>query len=140
MVGATLGALIPSPWLAVPIAITSHFVLDRTPHWQETLAPYVPTRRTYVRIIFDLALAGMLVSLIASWYPDRAAMVWLGATAGNLPDLDTLTVLLPGLRRGPVQWFWDWHCRIQRETNQLIGVYTQLAVIVLCLVLANTMR
>ena len=61
---------------------------------------------------------------MASWQPDRIAAVWLGAAAANAPDLDTLTVLLPSLRRGPVQRFWDWHCRIQRETSQLAGVYT----------------
>jgi hypothetical protein len=116
--------------------VGSHFVLDSIPHWQETLAPYNPTRRTYVRIIFDLMLAGLLVGLMASWQPDRIAAVWLGAAAANAPDLDTLTVLLPSLRRGPVQRFWDWHCRIQRETSQLAGVYTQLATIALCLGLA----
>ncbi len=136
VVGAAIGALIPSPWLAVPVAVGSHFVLDSIPHWQETLAPYNPTRRTYVRIIFDLMLAGLLVGLMASWQPDRIAAVWLGAAAANAPDLDTLTVLLPSLRRGPVQRFWDWHCRIQRETSQLAGVYTQLATIALCLGLA----
>lgn len=127
--GAAIGALMPSPWLVVPVAIASHFVLDHIPHWQETLAPYTPTRRTYVRIVIDLTLAGLLVGLVASWHPHHTAVVWLGAVAANAPDLDTLTVLLPGLRRGFVQRFWDWHCRIQRETSELIGVYTQLATI-----------
>lgn len=138
--GAAIAVLMPSPWIALPAAVASHFVLDHIPHWQETLAPYIPTRRTYIRIFFDLTLAGLLVGLVASWYPDRAVMIWLGAAAANAPDLDTLTVLVPGLRRGPIQQFWDWHCRIQRETNDLFGVYTQIATITLCMSLAYFMR
>ena len=137
--GAAIGALMPSPWLVVPVAVASHFALDHIPHWQETLAPYTPTRRTYIRIVFDLILAGLLVGLVAGWHSDRTALVWLGAAAANAPDLDTITVLLPGLRRGPVQRFWDWHCRIQRETGELLGVYTQLVTIAACLAVSFAM-
>jgi hypothetical protein len=69
--GAMIGALLPSPLLIVPVAIGSHFILDSIPHWQETLAPYIPTKSTYIRIPIDLVLAVGLVSLIAHWQPNH---------------------------------------------------------------------
>jgi hypothetical protein len=135
--GATIGVLLPTPWLAIPIAIGSHFVLDRVPHWQETLAPYKPTKKTYIRIPFDIALSIGLVLLITTWHPDAAPAIWLGAIFANAPDLDTIVLLIPRLKTGLLQRFWDWHCRIQRETSSLWGLAPQLLVILVGLVISR---
>jgi hypothetical protein len=126
--GAALGALLVNPILVVPVAFGSHFILDSIPHWQETLPPYTPTWKTWTRIPFDLALAVSLVALIAFWLPDRAAAIWMGAVAANLPDADVLLIVLPKLKRGLLAKTYDWHCRIQRETASLWGLVPQLTI------------
>lgn len=129
-VGATLGALIPNPWLVIPIAIASHFILDTVPHWQETLAPYTPTTKTYVRLPIDIALAVGITWLVAQWHPQSVSTVWIGAVSANIPDLDSLLVVIPhALEHSLVKPYWDWHCRIQNETSQWLGVWIQVAVI-----------
>lgn len=135
--GATIGALLPDPLLAIPLAVASHFVLDSIPHWQETLAPYIPTRKTYIRIPLDIALAIGLTMVIAHWHPESASIIWLAALAANLPDLDSIVVVIPRLKTGLIKQFWDWHCRIQRETRSLWGVLTQLIFVISCLVIAD---
>lgn len=135
--GATIGVLIPNPWLFIPVAIGSHFVLDSVPHWQETLAPYTPTKKTYLRIPFDIALSLGLVWLIGTWHPHLASSIWLGAIIANLPDLDTIVLPAPNLKVGLLQRFWDWHCSMQRETSSLWGLAPQVIVIFAGLVVAK---
>ena len=136
--GAAIGALLPNPWLAVPLAIGSHFVLDSMPHWQETLAPYKPTKKTYIRIPLDISLSIGLVLLVSAWHPAATLSIWLGAIFANVPDLDTIVVLVPRLKAGLLQRFWDWHCSIQRETSSLWGLAPQLLVIFVGLIVSRT--
>ena len=131
--GATIGVLVPNPWVAVPLAIGSHFILDRVPHWQETLAPYTPTHKTYVRIPIDLTLSLILVTIVASWHPSAALSVWLGAVFANAPDLDTFTIIMPHLRQGFIARFYQWHSDIQRETSSMWGVATQVGLVIACI-------
>ncbi len=129
MAGAAIGALLPNPIVVIPLSIGSHFVLDSIPHWQETLAPYIPTKKTYIRIPIDIALAITLVWLVAHWQPNHISTIWLGATMANAPDLDVIMVLVPRLKQGLLKKYWDWHCKIQQETSSMWGVLTQLIVI-----------
>ena len=126
-----------NPLLVIPVAIGSHFILDSVPHWQETLAPYIPTKKTYVRVPLDIALSAGLVLLISHWNPNATANIWLGAVFANVPDLDSIVVLMPSLKKGLVEKFWDWHCRIQRETSSLWGIAPQLALIIISLIIAK---
>jgi hypothetical protein len=127
--GAALGALIGDPLIVVPAAIASHFILDSIPHWQETMAPYIPTWKTYLRIPIDIGLGIALVIYALSVQPDHAPAILLGALFASAPDLDVITIKLPNLQRGFVKKYWDWHCKIQREVTSLWGVVTQLIVV-----------
>lgn len=127
--GVALGITLGNPVLVIPAALTSHFLLDCVPHWQETLAPYEPTWKSYVRIPIDVALAIGLTIWAAHMQPSCVPAIWAGAIAANIPDLDMVVVPLPAIKRGLMRRYWDWHCRIQRETSSLWGVAPQLAVI-----------
>jgi len=131
--GIALGSLLVNPLLVIPAAIASHFLLDMVPHWQETLAPYTPTRKTYIRAPLDICLAIILTVVATHWQPDHTAAIWLGAFFANAPDFDSIVVILPKLKRGMIRKFWDWHCAIQRETSSLWGILPQLTLMILCL-------
>ncbi len=135
--GMAIGAYLVNPVMVIPAAIASHFLLDMVPHWQETLAPYIPTRKTYIRASLDICLAVGLTTLASHWQPEHTAVIWIGAFFANLPDFDSIVVLVPKLKRGIMHRFWDWHCKIQRETSSLLGVLPQLAVITGCLLLVK---
>lgn len=140
-VGAAIGALIPNPLVAVPLALGSHYFLDTVLHWQETLAPYTPSKKTYLRISLDIPLALGITTLIAYWNPLQTPLIWAGALAGTLPDLDALLVQVPFfLRKGIIKMYWDWHCKIQNETGEWRGVWPQLAVIALALTVSYGLR
>lgn len=137
-VGATIGTLIPNPFVAIPLAIASHYLLDTVPHWQETLAPYTPNKKTYIRVPIDIILAVGATGLIAFWHPANTTTIWGGAVAANLPDLDSFLVYTPQyLKKGILKRYWDWHCKIQNETSEWFGVWTQLGVIICSLLISK---
>ncbi len=139
--GALIGSLVPHPLLAIPLAIFSHYLLDTVPHWQETLAPYTPTTKTYIRVPIDIVLACGITYLFTQWSPDHTTAIWTGAISANVPDLDSFLVFTPELlKKGIIKTYWDWHCRIQQETDQWFGVWTQVGVIGLSLLIGYSLR
>lgn len=132
--GVTLGLVLREPMLVVPVAVASHFLLDSIPHWQETMAPYHPTWKTYVRIPIDFAIGAALIWFALQLHPDAALSIGLGAFFAAAPDLDVLTIILPKLKGKLVTLYWDWHCRIQREVSSWFGVITQLAILTICVI------
>jgi hypothetical protein len=135
--GVALGALIGDPLIVIPAAIASHFILDSIPHWQETMAPYVPTWKTYLRIPIDIGLAIALVAYAIHLQPASLPGILLGAVFASGPDLDVITIKFPRLQRGIIKRYWDWHCKIQREVSSLWGVLTQLIVIATCIIVIH---
>jgi len=127
--GVALGALIGNPIIVIPVAVLSHFVLDSIPHWQETLAPYTPTWKTYARIPIDLAIAAAVLVMGLQLVPVHALGIWLGALFASGADLDVAVIAFPRLKRGIIEKYWDWHCAIQRETASLWGLAPQIAVL-----------
>ncbi len=129
--GVAIGVLVANPVIALPAAIISHFVLDTVPHWQETLAPYAPTRKTYIRIPIDIGIA-IAITLVATFIqPAHAPTVIACALFATMPDLDVLMIPFPRIKKGLLKRYWDWHCAIQHETSSLLGILPQLAVIAL---------
>jgi hypothetical protein len=131
--GATIGALVPIRGVAFSAAVSSHFLLDTVPHWQETLAPYTPHRGTWLRVPIDLTMALAITHAIAR-RSNASRDVWGSALAAALPDIDFLWFLAPSAfeRFGPVRTYVDWHAGIQRETSRLWGLAPQFAVILCC--------
>ena len=127
--GVALGVAIGNPVIVIPVAVASHFILDTVPHWQETLAPYAPTKKTFIRIPIDFAIGGLVVWLALALQPDHAASILLGALFASGADLDVIVIAHPNLKKGLLAKYWDWHCAIQRETSSLWGIVPQVAVI-----------
>jgi hypothetical protein len=136
LTGATIAVLIPNPVLALPLAVGSHFVLDSIPHWQEIFYPYKVTWKTWVRIPIDAILAGTLVYFITQAHPAQQNLIIFSTLFALLPDVDSIAcVWKPSLKVKLFKKFYDWHCKIQRETPSYWGMVTQVLLIILCLLI-----
>ncbi len=95
VVGAAIAFKVANPVLAIPLALGSHFVLEKVPHWN----PHLNTEKTKygkitpqtTRIVFaDAFLAAFCAISIASLaLPDlkRALIILVASFAAALPDL-----------------------------------------------------
>ena len=94
-IGAVIATKIPNPFIAIPLAFLSHFVLEKVPHWNphivtETKKYGMPTKRSITIIAVDVTFALVTGSLIAWQVMPNAkhALTILAASfASVLPDL-----------------------------------------------------
>jgi len=69
-VGIAIATKFPNPWVAIPLAFASHFVLDKVPHWNphlytETQKNGHPSEKSTIIASVDIALSFVLGSTFA---------------------------------------------------------------------------
>ena len=95
VVAAAIAAKVSNPALAIPLALGSHFVLERIPHWNPHLNSElkkfgkISTQSTRI-VIADSALAlsiGSFISLLMLPNFTRALTVFIACFVSVVPDL-----------------------------------------------------
>jgi hypothetical protein len=140
MTGAAIALAVKEPWLAVPLAFASHFVLDYIPHFGfEKFGGYFKHKKGFHRLIrLDaLLLACFLIFLFVSGAPFLA---FICAFVACSPDLAWVYRYSINERFGqfkpkPMNWFNRWHVAIQ--THIMKGFYIEIpyGAAVLCYVI-----
>ncbi len=140
-VGAAIASKIPNPFIAIPLAFVSHFVLDKVPHWNphiitETKQFGRPTNKSTAIIIVDCVLALSLGSAIAlSALPDisRAITILLASFVSILPDLIEFPYFYFKKRDAFYTKWSSFQKSIQVDTTPFWGLLTQIVTIIAAL-------
>lgn len=136
-VGAAIASKIPNPFIAIPLAFTSHFVMDKVPHWNphiitETKQFGRPTNKSTTIIVADCLLALGLGSAIA-WnaLPDRghAITIMMASLASILPDLVEFPYFYFGKKDKFYTKWSSFQKSIQVDTTPFWGLLTQVVTI-----------
>ncbi len=86
--GGIIGALLPQPLLAIPLAFLSHFVLDILPHWGDHPDNHLRTTSNIHRIILIDALLGVTFFLaLLIWQPLNWSVIFVSGAMAQAPDL-----------------------------------------------------
>ncbi|HEX6976743.1 MAG TPA: hypothetical protein VF185_00080 [Patescibacteria group bacterium] len=133
VVGAAIAAKVGNPFLAIPLAFGSHFLLDKVPHWNPHLNTEIKkyghvTKQSKELVIADVALSVLAGGLI-SWHamPDvnQAFVILLGGFAGVLPDvIEGPYFFLKMKSKFILRWI-KFQKSIQVDTTPLPGLLTQ---------------
>lgn len=143
VVGAAIAVKVVNPALAVPIAFTSHFILDSILHWNphtytETMKHGRPTNRSLSIAFVDAAAALVIGSAIAlSQLPNIAlvATVFICCFAAVLSDVIKSPFYLFKKNKGLIKKWVDLERKIQVETpNAFLGISIQLVIIAASLI------
>ena len=84
LTGALIATVVSSPFISLPLAFGSHFVLDALPHFGEN-----PQKRTvYTRIVWvlDACLLALLLLFVLDRSLSDQALILAGAVAALSPD------------------------------------------------------
>ncbi len=127
--GAVIAVTFSSPWLALPAALLSHFVLDAVPHWDYQLK--LAAKRAVMA--GDLLLAAIIILAVAFFAGTFNAPVWVIVACGALavvPD----AMWLPHILRGrpipmgddrPLYYARRFHRWIQWSETKRLGILTE---------------
>ena len=137
-VGAAIATKIPNPWIALPLAFASHFVLEKIPHWN----PHINTElkkngklssNSKAVIATDVVLALFTGFTIANQALPNTAHFWtiiFASFFAVLPDLIEGPYFFLGVKNKFLNAWVKFQKSLQADTDILPGLATQLATFV----------
>jgi hypothetical protein len=130
LTGAAIGLLTGNPWLAIPAAVASHFVLDALPHFglEGDIPKFLRSRGFTVMLASDAILCVLLVAVLALLRPEHWLLASFCAFMATSPDLLWINQYLKARRHllwkpGLIARFSIWSQWFQRP----IGAFVELA-------------
>ncbi len=141
-VGAAIAVGVTNPYIAIPMALGSHFVLDMIPHWNphtytEAVKHGIPTNPTITLTLLDISTAlGLGLWIAYSSLPNTtlAITIVLASFASVLPDVIKYPFFLfKKIRKGKYKKYVDFERSLQNDVEMLPGVLTQLLIAVAAL-------
>jgi hypothetical protein len=135
MVGAAIATHVVNPALALPLALGSHFVLDRIPHWNphlytETQKLGQPSQKSTLIAWVDVGLALGLGLFVASRYlnnPSLVVLILASCLASVLPDLVKWPYYFLKKRGGLQEKWVVFERNLQVNASFWPGMFTQVA-------------
>jgi hypothetical protein len=105
LTGALVGLTVHNPWIALPAALLSHFVLDAIPHYDfpgDELSRLRSKGFLYIQICANAVLCLALVALLSWQQPANWFLAALCAFVAALPDAFSLPKYLYAKRQNTV--------------------------------------
>ena len=137
IVGAAIAYKVVNPALALPLALGSHFVLEKVPHWNphlnsETEKYGKPTKKSTQIVIIDVILSLSAGFFIASKVlPDTGHAITILAACflAALPDIIEGPYFFLGIRSKIIKKWIAFQSSIQSDAPKFLGLTTQLITI-----------
>ncbi len=134
LVGMVLAATIPNPWVSLPLAFLSHFLVDMLPHWN-----WQPDTRplSLLGIVLDLILLEIILARLSFQSPLQLNLA-AGAFFAILPDLVEAPHIFLGFNNRYLKKLYDFQKSIQNRAPVLPGIITQLVLSAICLLILKS--
>lgn len=131
LAGAALAAKIANPYIGLPAALVSHFLMDLVPHWDFGTNWKQKTKRLlWLQSIFDVLLGFGLVLWLFSSRVDPIYL-WTMVIFAQLPDWLEVPSLFLGYDKPPFSWVKDLQTTIHNRLKLPWGLAIQAAVLIL---------
>lgn len=133
IIGAAIATKIGNPLLSIPLAFTSHFVLDMLPHWN----PHINTEkrnggitmRSKVIIATDVIVSlvsGFAIALSAGQNLSHSIYIVAACFAAVLPDVIEGPYFFLGWKSNFVKNWLSFQKSIQVDTTPVVGSIVQI--------------
>jgi len=135
--GAAIAMKIGNPYLAIPLALSSHFLLEKIPHWNPHLNTEMKkyghlTNKTKLIIAVDTTLAlGLGIFIAFKALPDSSLslLVIASSFAAIVPDLLESPYFIFGVKNKYIQKWIVLQKKIQIDATPFWGILTQIIVL-----------
>ena len=141
IVGAAIAAKVVNPAVAIPLAFTSHFLLDMVPHWNPHILTELKrdgkiSKKSKAVISGDVVLALIVGTAIAATALPNTTLfitIMLSSFAAVLPDLIEAPYFFTKYRSKFLESWLKFQKSIQVDADNWSGLVTQFAVSVVAL-------
>lgn len=135
--GIAIAVKTGNPWLALPLSLASHFLLDKVPHWNPHF--YTETQKfgkpkvtsTYLAIADELIAITLTLFMAYSFWPDinKSFLILLCSLLSVLPDQIKIPYFFMNYKKGLFKKWVEFERTIQVEIKPFWGIITQIVVL-----------
>lgn len=86
LTGALIAASVHNPWIALPAAFASHFILDSLPHYGRAGIDLASSFFKHL-LLADMIIAALCLAGILLLRPENSWIILVGGVLGASPDL-----------------------------------------------------
>jgi hypothetical protein len=125
LVGAAITQLPLDPYISIPLAVGSHFILDAVPHWDGS-APRPPFKTRQVLTAGVDYLIGLTLIYFLTLGNPQAPLLFVGAISATLPDIfqGILSIFNYLFKQNLLSGFTRFHVAIQGRLPLIMGLIT----------------
>ncbi len=143
LTGAVIAASVHQVWVALPLALLAHFVIDALPHYGDKYNPAKAFANLKWLLPIDAALAGAVLLSLVFLQPVHWQIIVLGGVLCASPDLLQIPRYIRYLKTGNTAPDTDWLSRFHdfiQWGERSWGIFVELAYAgVLLVLLAKTL-
>jgi hypothetical protein len=141
IVGAAIATKISNPALAIPLAFTSHFVLEKVPHWNPHLDTELKKFGKVTQNSIKIMIVDSSIALLSGFYiaslvlPNlaHAATIIAACFFASLPDVLEIPHIFFHAENKLVMWWFRLQKSIQEDAPIIPGLATQVIVVIAAL-------
>lgn len=132
LIGTVIAAKIGNPYVAIPVAIASHFLCDALPHWDTGYhRAHKSKRKFFIESVLDVILGFVLsFMLIKGFFPaTNLSYAFVIIIMAQLPDWLTAPYLFFEFKFAPFCWVYDLQKKFDTTKDLPWGLVNQVAVV-----------
>jgi hypothetical protein len=140
--GMAIAVKTGNPYIAIPMALASHFVLDVVPHWNPHF--YTETKEfgkpaklsTTIALIDEFVAIGLTLYVAYAFLPNinTSLLILISSFLSVLPDqIKFPFFFFKNMRKGIIKKWTKWERSIQVEVGPFWGILNQIIVTVVSL-------
>ena len=135
VVGAAIASKIPNPLISIPLALASHFVLDKVPHWNPHLNTELKkfgkvTDQSKLIVVIDVIFAlasGLYITSLAGPNVNHQYVVLAASFTAVLPDVIEAPHFFLNIKSKLISRWIAFQKSIQNDTSPILGLGIQIA-------------
>ncbi|MDD5193011.1 MAG: hypothetical protein PHF67_00325 [Candidatus Nanoarchaeia archaeon] len=142
LIGGLIGDYFHSVLFIILLSIASHFFIDMIPHWDggdfdkglfhKTGMVFVGKLSTIVHVV-DLIVCIFLMTFLYKEFHSKLMLI--GAIAAIVPDIAKWGYATKLKRNRHFMNYLKFHAKIQKDANWKLGLFIQIAILILLIVM-----
>lgn len=140
VIGTVIAAKIGNPYLALPIALASHYAADAFPHWDTGTNKSKKTKAAmWLQSLLDVGISLVLPFFLIQYLHPTTNLfyVYLMVIVAQLPDWGAAPYYFLNMKFPPFSWMYRSQLYFDNRLDQPWGVILQVVILTVLVIVAK---